>query len=127
MSHDVIFALDIAPIIDIGERITAFAARQADPLARTYYEVLVAPVTWCVMLGILVLERFVPARPQVRTFSLGFAQDAIYFLVTTAANFAIATTYVWALRAVYDEYLSFLTITPLLSLPHGARLVFAVF
>jgi sterol desaturase/sphingolipid hydroxylase (fatty acid hydroxylase superfamily) len=128
-SAGLVAVVDLTAILQWGNtHVLAPVIRNADErLTAGFLEVLVAPVTWCVMLGILILERFLPAKPAQRTFSVGFVEDVLYFAWSIAVNVLITTVYVQLLRAFYREYLSFLTITPLWSLPDTARLVLAVF
>lgn len=95
-------------------------------LGSTVASVYLSPYFWVLVAGVLVLERVIPANATQRVFSVGFYQDAIYFVLTTAFRVTLLSIYIDILRATYDRYLSFLTITSVSMWPDPARGVTAI-
>lgn len=67
--------------------------------------------------AILLLEVFVPAKPQQKAFSVGLAQDTVWLFLEAIFAIFIIGVYSGLLKAFYNQHLSFLTLTGIGSLP----------
>lgn len=68
---------------------------------------------WCILLLTLCLQYLLPAKAGQKIFSVGFAQDLIWFFYETMLNALILVFYVEYLTRFYHQYFSGLTISPL--------------
>ncbi len=73
-------------------------------------DLVLDPVVYALVAGVLVLERWIPARPQQTTFSHGIRQDYGWFLAEKLMFIPIIALYSGVLESVYDTYLGFLTL-----------------
>jgi sterol desaturase/sphingolipid hydroxylase (fatty acid hydroxylase superfamily) len=96
------------------------------PLLTRINETVHSPVTWAVMLGILVLQSRMPASPRQRVVGLALIQDGLYFACSIATNLFITVTYVSALRGFYDAHLGLMTVGGVAGWPPSARIACAV-
>src|SRR5215831_3107194 len=76
---------------------------------------------WGALALTLVLQRFMPARPEQKLFSPGFGHDIVWFFYETVLQTLVIVTYVALLARVYQKYFSALTITSLAEWPGWLR------
>jgi sterol desaturase/sphingolipid hydroxylase (fatty acid hydroxylase superfamily) len=81
---------------------------------------------WCAIVLTLGLQRLLPAKQAQKIFSIGFAQDAVWFFYETLLNALILVFYVEYLTRYYHQYFSRLTITSLSQSPGWARFLLAL-
>jgi sterol desaturase/sphingolipid hydroxylase (fatty acid hydroxylase superfamily) len=74
----------------------------------------------------LALERLIPAKRNQPLFSVGFAQDLVWFFYETVLHAAIIVTYVQFLTMVYQANVPFLTIDAVLAWPGWLRFAIGV-
>jgi len=80
---------------------------------------------WCAIVLTLILQRLMPAKPDQKIFSPGFAQDLVWFIYQTVLHALIIATYVDLLTRLYAKHFSFLTITYLNQFPGWFRFLLA--
>lgn len=68
------------------------------------------PLAYFLIGVFLLLEKFFPARPEQKVFSVSFSQDLIWFLLQRFLEGIIIATYVSVLKSLYNNYLNFLTV-----------------
>jgi sterol desaturase/sphingolipid hydroxylase (fatty acid hydroxylase superfamily) len=85
-------------------------------------EALSSPLSYLIVLGILVLQWWIPAKPQP-VLSRGLAQDFLWFNADILLQPMVMPFFAVLLHAVYDEYLGFLTIEAAAAWPHAVRVV----
>src|SRR3954464_13736520 len=73
-------------------------------------QLLLNPWFYAVLLGVLLLEGLVPARPRQRSFSVGFRQDLLWTAVKVPFNVLAIGFYLILFRQLYLDHLDFLTI-----------------
>ncbi|HEU5304961.1 MAG TPA: sterol desaturase family protein [Gemmatimonadales bacterium] len=91
-----------------------------DAAARTF---LLNPVFYVALATIFALERLIPAKPGQRIFSVGLAQDFLWFGLDGAMRLALIPVYAALLQAVYSSYLSWLTLDIVATWPAPAPLI----
>ena len=84
------------------------------------------PVAYLLLGGFLLLEKFLPARPEQKILSASFAQDVVWFILQRFLDGIVIATYVSVLASLYNNYLSFLSAPWLRSLPEGVVFAWAV-
>ena len=89
----------LPPISDVPDSLKTFPR-----------QILFAPAFYVMVAGIMLLEVFIPAKPEQRLFSAALLQDFVWHLLQLWVFFAILGSFIQLLRALYDAYLSFLTI-----------------
>jgi sterol desaturase/sphingolipid hydroxylase (fatty acid hydroxylase superfamily) len=97
--------------------------RPQDPDMAAVY---LSPYFWLLIGTILVMERLLPADRKQKVFSVGFAQDATYFVLITLFRVSILSLYFVVLKHFYDTYLNFLTIQGVSRWPAPARAISAI-
>jgi sterol desaturase/sphingolipid hydroxylase (fatty acid hydroxylase superfamily) len=75
---------------------------------------------------ILLIEYYVPCRPEQPLFSVGFFQDTIWFVLRLLLDPLLIGAFFIVLKTVYDDYLSFLTIQTALSWPLPLQILFVI-
>ena len=90
-------------------------------------EAYLSPWNWLVVLGTFVVERIIPVDRKQRAFSMGLAQDFVWFNVTGIVLLVIIPAYLGLLKFFYDHYLSMLTIHATAVWPMAWRVVLSVF
>jgi len=83
-------------------------AGYVDGAARSF---LLNPVFYVVLATVFALEQVIPAKPDQRTFSVGLAQDFLWFGLDGVMRLALIPIYAALLTSVYDRYLPWLTLT----------------
>lgn len=89
-------------------------------------DILLNPVTYIAIFVILCLERFFPANKNQKIFSVGFAQDVVWFILDMffRATIIAAISVFW--KGIYKEHFSYLTIQAIYELPYWLRLTIAI-
>jgi sterol desaturase/sphingolipid hydroxylase (fatty acid hydroxylase superfamily) len=81
---------------------------------------------WCAIVLTLGLQRLLPAKHAQRIFSVGFAQDVVWFFYEMMLNALILVFYVEYLTRFYHQHFSSLTITSLSRSPGWVRFLLAL-
>ncbi len=120
IKHDNIFHLADWTVVQWGKEHVYW------PITNRFRELMLKPVSLTMILIILALQYFFPAKPRQKILSLGLAQDIVFVLTGAVTNLLVTMAYVSFLRGFYNQHLSFLTITPLWAWPEAMRLILAV-
>ncbi len=81
---------------------------------------------WCALALTLVLQRLIPADPRQRIFSVGLAQDLVWFFYEAVLHALVFVTYVSLITRFYNKFLASLTITSLNQAPGWVRFLLAL-
>jgi len=95
-------------------------AGYVDGAARSF---LLNPVFYVVLATVFALERVIPAKPDQRFLSVGFAQDFLWFGLDGVMRLALIPVYAALLKSLYDRYLPGLTLNFLRTWPTAATVV----
>jgi sterol desaturase/sphingolipid hydroxylase (fatty acid hydroxylase superfamily) len=99
----------------------------AAAFSRTLFdETFLNPWFYGVFAAVLLLERWIPARPEQRGLGAGARQDFLWIFIKLAAHAWFLPLYALLLRFFYDRYLGFLTLTGVRSWPWLAKLLLAL-
>jgi sterol desaturase/sphingolipid hydroxylase (fatty acid hydroxylase superfamily) len=96
------------------------------PIVVTVRNTLFNPLFWGFLGAILILERLFPAQRGQRIFSVGLAQDVVWFLLQPVLINVIHKTVVRSLVGVHRGYLAFFTIRAVGILPTWILLVWSI-
>jgi sterol desaturase/sphingolipid hydroxylase (fatty acid hydroxylase superfamily) len=92
--------------------------------------VYLSPFFWALLALALVIERAQPATASATArrgiFSAGFAQDAVYFGLTSAFRVLVLSFYVGWLQRLYASHLDFLTVQAVAAWPMWAKAAVAI-
>jgi sterol desaturase/sphingolipid hydroxylase (fatty acid hydroxylase superfamily) len=91
-----------------------------DAAAQTF---LLNPVFYVGLATVFALERVIPAKSGQPIFSVGLAQDFLWFGLDGVTRLAIIPVYAALLKSVYDRYLSWLTVDAVRAWPTPATLL----
>jgi len=91
-----------------------------DAAARSF---LLNPVFYVLLATVFALEQVIPAKPDQRTFSMGLAQDFLWFGLDGVMRLALIPIYAALLTSVYDRYLPWLTLDFMRTWPTAATVV----
>lgn len=76
------------------------------------------PTAFILLAAVLVLEKLFPAKPNQRVFSVGFAQDLVWYFLSNAAKLFIVAYWIAFLRnQIFEPYLGFLEVKSAASWP----------
>ena len=95
---------------------------------RGIVQLITNPWLWALLVTVGIAERFRPARVQQRTFSNGLLHDVLAWFILDKLAFGLLIGMIFSYSAglaLYQEYLSFLTIDALIELPVIARGIIA--
>lgn len=93
-----------------------------------YYEAavrtfLLNPVFYVALAAVFALERVIPAKAGQRIFSVGLAQDFLWFGLDGIMRLALIPAYAAFLKALYDRHLGWLTLDFVSAWPASMALV----
>lgn len=81
---------------------------------------------WGALVLTLILQRLVPARPEQKLFSAGFAHDIAWFFYEAVLQTLVIVTYVALLTRVYGKYFSSFTLISPAEWPGWLRFAIAL-
>lgn len=81
---------------------------------------------WCFIILTLGWQRFFPAKPAQKIFSVSFAQDLVWFFYEAILQTLIVVVYVDLMIRYYNQHFSSLTITSLNQSPVWVRFLLAL-
>lgn len=96
------------------------------PLLSLFHNTVLTVSFWCVVIFTLCLQQLIPAKPAQRTFSIGFAQDCVWFFYERVLSSLVVVAYADYLIRFYDGHFSGLTIAALNQTPAWVRFLFAL-
>lgn len=96
------------------------------PSMKALKELFSSPILYIAITVLLVLERIMPAKPNQKIFSVGFAQDTVWFILDACFQVTILTALTAFWISFYKTHLSFLTITAIQEWPMWARFLLGV-
>ncbi|MEC4896289.1 MAG: sterol desaturase family protein [Oscillatoria sp. PMC 1051.18] len=95
--------------------------------ARTIvYKVFLNPYFYLPIAAIFALELIIPAKKNQKLFSVGIAQDFIWFLFDIGVRIILLTPYIVLVKIFYTKYLSFLTLDTIANLAAPIPLIFGL-
>ena len=101
--------------------------RAGDSLYQTLMkEFFLTPWFYLLVVGILVLERFIPAAPRPQMLTKGLRQDLLWVVLHVFVLAWLLPTYIIFLRFLFDRHLAFLKIDAVQAWPWAARLLLAL-
>ena len=117
-----VFVLWVHPAIVQAHGYIWFYDKVFLPSARAVKGTLTKPITYLAVAAILCVERLVPAKRNQKIFSMGFAQDTVWFIFDLCSRVTIIAAISMYWKAVYDEHFSFLTIHAIEKFPFWVRM-----
>lgn len=96
------------------------------PLLKVAQKTIFTWPFYAFIVGILIIERIIPADRERKLLSPSFMQDIVWFFFEAVGHALIVTTYVGFLYYLYENHLSFLTLHVIDVLPGWAVLVLAI-
>ncbi len=112
--------------IDGKETFFWFFENVIRPAGRALKNVFVNPFTYFALAAILLIEKLMPAKRDQKMFSVGFAQDTMWFLFDIFAQATVIAALAAFWHTLYQKHFSFLTIRAIENFPFWARLAIAV-
>ncbi len=79
----------------------SWLASAATGAAEAWWAVVTNPYYWAFLVGLVVLERRFPARPELAAVSVGMGQDLVWFLANTLLAVTVVTAYLVVLDGAY--------------------------
>lgn len=96
------------------------------PLAELFHDSILSPVAWIAVGSIFLMERLLPADPDQRILSVGFAQDTVWLVITAVLRATVLVTYVALLSGFIRAHFGFLIVRSIGRLPVAVRVVWGI-
>jgi sterol desaturase/sphingolipid hydroxylase (fatty acid hydroxylase superfamily) len=116
----------LAMAMDGAQTFTWFFENVIRPAGRAVKNVFTNPFTYFALAAILVIEKLMPAKRDQKIFSVGFAQDTMWFLFDIFAQATLIAALAMFWHTLYQKHFSFLTIRAIEEFPFWLRLAIAV-